>query len=65
VATGADHVCAIRSYVSTMKNRGYRVLDGLCELFEVRVWLPRGDLNTYEVRSCVGSRGPSGHQVSK
>lgn len=40
--TGADHFCAIRSYVSTMKKHGYRVLDGLGELFEGRVWLPGG-----------------------
>lgn len=44
--TGADHFCAIRSYVSTMKKHGYRVLDGLHELFEGRVWLPGGNLTT-------------------
>jgi transposase len=38
--TGADHFCAIRSYVSTMKKQGVEVLDGLQELFEDRVWLP-------------------------
>jgi transposase len=44
--TGADHFCAIRSYVSTMKKHGYRVLDGLEELFEGRVWLPPAVLRT-------------------
>jgi hypothetical protein len=39
---GADHFCAIRSYVSTMKKNGYNVLNGLHELFEGRVWLPGG-----------------------
>lgn len=39
---GADHFCAIRSYVSTMKKNGYSVLDGLRDLFEGKVWLPRG-----------------------
>jgi transposase len=37
---GADHFCAIRSYVSTMKKNGHNVLNGLHELFEGRVWLP-------------------------
>jgi transposase len=37
---GADHFCAIRSYVSTMKKHGYDVLAGLQQLFEGRVWLP-------------------------
>ena len=37
---GADHFCAIRSYVSTMKKHGYDVLTGLHQLFEGRVWLP-------------------------
>jgi transposase len=44
--TGADHFCAIRSYVSTMKKHGYNVLDGLEELFEGRVWLPPAVLRT-------------------
>jgi len=39
---GADHFCAIRSYVSTMKKHDYNVLDGLRELFQGRVWLPGG-----------------------
>ncbi len=39
---GADHFCAIRSYVCTMKKHRYSLLDGLRELFEGRVWLPRG-----------------------
>ena len=39
---GADHFCAIRSYVSTMKKHGHDVLDGLNQLFEGRVWLPGG-----------------------
>ena len=37
---GADHFCAIRSYVSTMKKHGYDVLAGLHQLFKGRVWLP-------------------------
>ena len=37
---GADHFCAIRSYVSTMKKHGHDVLDGLRQLFDGRVWLP-------------------------
>ena len=37
---GADHFCAIRSYVSTMKKHGYDVLAGLRQLFEGKVWLP-------------------------
>ena len=38
---GADHFCAIRSYVSTMeKKHGYDVLAGLHQLFEGRVWIP-------------------------
>jgi transposase len=40
--TGADHFCAIRSYVSTMKKHGIDVLDGLHQLFEGGVWLPGG-----------------------
>ena len=40
--TGADHFCAIRSYVSTMKKHRYDVLDGLHQLFDGRVWLPGG-----------------------
>ena len=39
---GADHFCAIRSYVSTMKKHRYDVLDGLHQLFDGRVWLPGG-----------------------
>jgi transposase len=39
---GADHFCAIRSYVSTMKKHGHDVLDGLHQLFDGRVWLPGG-----------------------
>ena len=39
---GADHFCAIRSYVSTMKKHGHDVLDGLRQLFDGRVWLPGG-----------------------
>jgi transposase len=38
--TGADHFCAIRSYVSTMKKHRYDVLAGLRQLFEGKVWLP-------------------------
>ncbi|MDA8381136.1 MAG: IS66 family transposase [Actinomycetota bacterium] len=38
--TGADHFCAIRSYVSTMKKHGHGVLDGLRSLFMGDVWLP-------------------------
>ena len=37
---GADHFCAIRSYVSTMKKHGYDVLTGLRQLFDGTVWLP-------------------------
>lgn len=37
---GADHFCAIRSYVSTMKKHGYDVLAGLRQLFEGSIWLP-------------------------
>ena len=37
---GADHFCAIRSYVSTMKKHGYDVLTGLRQVFENRAWLP-------------------------
>ncbi len=40
--TGADHFCAIRSYVSTMKKHRHDVLDGLRQLFEGQVWLPGG-----------------------
>jgi transposase len=43
---GADHFCAIRGYVSTMKKHGYDVLDGLRELFEGGVWLPPAVLQT-------------------
>ena len=54
---GADHFCAIRSYVSTMKKHGYNVLDGLQDLFEgrsgclggpeqLRKNLPRGKIAT-------------------
>jgi transposase len=39
---GADHFCAIRSYVSTMKKNDYDVIDGLRELFHGKVWLPGG-----------------------
>ncbi len=39
---GADHFCAIRSYVSTMKKHGQDVLGGLHQLFEGTVWLPGG-----------------------
>jgi transposase len=38
--SGAEHFCAVRSYVSTMKKHGYDVLAGLHQLFEGRVWLP-------------------------
>jgi transposase len=38
--SGADHFCAIRSYVSTMKKHDYDVLAGLRQLFEGHVWLP-------------------------
>ena len=37
---GADHFCAIRSYVSTMKKHDYNVLRGLRALFESEAWLP-------------------------
>jgi len=37
---GADHFCATRSYVSTMKKHGHDVLAGLRQLFEGNVWLP-------------------------
>ena len=40
--TGAQHYCAIRSYVSTMKKHGQPVLAGLRLLFEGGVWLPNG-----------------------
>lgn len=40
--SGADHFCAIRSYVSTLKKHGYSALDGLQDLFEGRVWMPGG-----------------------
>jgi transposase len=39
---GADHFCAIRSYVSTMKKHRQDVLDGLVQLFEGKIWLPGG-----------------------
>ena len=39
---GADHFCAIRSYVSTMKKHRHDVLDGLRQLFDGRIWLPGG-----------------------
>ena len=38
--TGADHFCAIRSYVSTMKKHGYDVLEGLQRVFIEYPWLP-------------------------
>ncbi|HEY1831017.1 MAG TPA: IS66 family transposase [Acidimicrobiales bacterium] len=38
--TGADHFCAIRSYVSTMKKQDYDVLEGLGRLFIGDAWLP-------------------------
>jgi len=38
--TGADHFCAIRSYVSTMKKHRYDVLEGLRRLFIGDPWLP-------------------------
>jgi hypothetical protein len=38
--TGADHFCAIRSYVSTMKKHGYSVLEGLQRVFIGDPWLP-------------------------
>ena len=38
--TGADHFCAIRSYVSTMKKHGYSVLEGLQRVFIEDPWLP-------------------------
>jgi len=38
--TGADHFCAIRSYVSTMKKHGYSVLEGLQRVFIEDAWLP-------------------------
>jgi hypothetical protein len=38
--TGADHYCAIRSYVSTMKKHGDSVLEGLQRLFIGDTWLP-------------------------
>ena len=37
---GADHFCAVRSYISTMKKHDYSILDGLHEMFEGNVWLP-------------------------
>jgi len=37
---GADHFCAIRSYVSTMKKHRYDVLEGLGRLFVGDAWLP-------------------------
>jgi transposase len=37
---GADHFCAVRSYVSTMKKQDYSVLDGLQGLFIGDTWLP-------------------------
>jgi transposase len=38
--TGADHFCAIRSYVSTMKKQDYDVLEGLRRVFIGDAWLP-------------------------
>ena len=38
--SGADHFCAIRSYVSTMKKQDYDVLGGLRRLFIGDAWLP-------------------------
>jgi transposase len=43
---GADHFCAVRSYVSTMKKHGYNVLHGLEALFEGEAWLPPQPLRT-------------------
>jgi transposase len=37
---GADHFCAIRSYVSTMKKHRHDILEGLGRLFVGDVWLP-------------------------
>jgi transposase len=37
---GARGYCAIRSYISTMKEQDHDVLDGLCQLFVGEVWLP-------------------------
>jgi transposase len=37
---GADHFCALRGYVSTMKKHGHNVLEGLEALFEGEPWLP-------------------------
>lgn len=39
---GADHYCAITSYVSTMRKHRQPVIAGLRQLFEGGVWLPVG-----------------------
>jgi transposase len=39
---GAQHYCAIRSYISTMKKQDQQVLLGLRNLFEGHAWLPAG-----------------------
>ncbi len=38
--TGAEHFCAIRSYLSTAAKQGARHLDALVQLAEGRAWLP-------------------------
>ena len=53
---GADHFCAIRSYVSTMKKHGYDVLAGLHQLFEGRVWIPE---RPEQLRNFFPFLGPS------
>lgn len=40
--TGADHFCAIRSYIATMKKHRHDILDGLTQLFHGGLWLPGG-----------------------
>ena len=45
---GADHFCAIRSYVSTMKKHGYDVLDRPTSAVRRQGLAPWRDLNSYE-----------------
>ncbi len=42
-ADGADQFCRIRGYISTLRNQGYSVLDGLTSGFAGRPHMPRLD----------------------
>ena len=37
---GARNYCAVRSYISTMRQKGQDILHGLRPLFEEDVWIP-------------------------